>query len=73
MEHRGVEYTVVATATPGIWRWQFQIGNTVSNGQTETRLELLARRRVQLRINQVLKQRARANSGASSILNPLSR
>jgi hypothetical protein len=47
------------TTTPGIWKWQFQIGEKVKTGKTETRISLLAIRRVQLRIDRELKQTAR--------------
>jgi hypothetical protein len=56
MNHKGVNYTVVETLTPGIWKWDFQIGDEVKTGKTETNLELLAMRRAQLRIDQALKQ-----------------
>ena len=56
MLHKGVEYMVAPTATPGIWRWQFQIGEQVKTGRTETRINLLAMRRVQLRIDRELKK-----------------
>jgi hypothetical protein len=56
MIHKGVQYTVAPTATPGIWKWQFQIGDEVKTGRTETRISLLAMRRVQLRINRELKK-----------------
>ena len=59
MNHRGVEYTVVTTATPEIWKWQFQIGEQVKTGKTETRINLLAIRRVQLRIDRELKRAER--------------
>jgi hypothetical protein len=59
MNHRGVEYSVTATSVPGVWKWQFQIGNEVKTGKTETRIDLLAIRRVQLRINRELKKIAR--------------
>jgi hypothetical protein len=55
MNHKGVEYTVVVTAIPGIWKWQFRIGDRVKTGKTETRIDLLAIRRVQLRIDRELK------------------
>ena len=45
MIHKGVEYTVTAAA-PGIWKWQFRIGERVVSGKTEARLQLLAIRRV---------------------------
>jgi hypothetical protein len=59
MNHRGVEYTVAMTATPGVWKWQFQLGDEVKSGRTETRIALLAIRRVQLRIDRELKKTAR--------------
>jgi hypothetical protein len=59
MNHRGVEYTVAMTATPGIWKWQFRLGDEVKSGRTETRIALLAIRRVQLRIDRELKKAAR--------------
>jgi hypothetical protein len=54
MTYRGVEYTVVLTATPGIWRWEFQIGDEIKTGKTATKLKLLAMRRAQLLINREL-------------------
>jgi hypothetical protein len=59
MVHKGVDYTVALTTTPGIWTWQFRIGEKVRTGKTETRINLLAIRRVQLRIDRELKQAAR--------------
>ena len=56
MMHKGVEYTIAVTAVPSIWRWQFQIGETVKTGKTETKIDLLAIRRVQLRIDRELKK-----------------
>jgi hypothetical protein len=58
MMHKGVEYTVALTAMPSIWKWQFQIGETVKTGKTETKINLLAIRRVQLRIDRELKKAA---------------
>ena len=58
MTHKGVDYTVALTTTPGIWKWQFQIGEKIKTGKTETRIGLLAIRRVQLRIDRELKQTA---------------
>ncbi len=55
MNHRGVEFTVAETAIPGIWQWQFRIGEQVKTGKTETKIDLLAIRRVQLRIDRELK------------------
>ncbi len=59
MNHKGVDYTVAMTATPGIWKWQFQIGDAVKTGKTETRINFLAIRRVQLRIDRELKKAVR--------------
>ena len=56
MNHRGIEYTVTATSVPGVWKWQFRIGDEVKTGKTETRIDLLAIRRVQLRIDRELKK-----------------
>jgi len=59
MNHKGIEYTVATTATPGIWKWQFRIGDEVKTGMTETKINLLAIRRVQMRIDRELKKAAR--------------
>lgn len=50
MNRRGVEFTL-AQARPGLWQWQFQIGDTVMNGKTETHLRGMATYRVQQRID----------------------
>jgi len=55
MNHRGVEYTVAMTAVPGVWKWQFRIGTELKTGKTETRISLLAIRRVEQRIDRELK------------------
>ncbi|MBI5318806.1 hypothetical protein [Bradyrhizobium sp.] len=59
MIHKGIEFTVVAAEAPGIWRWQFTINGETRGGRTEARLELLAIRRVRLRIDRALKQARR--------------
>jgi hypothetical protein len=59
MTYKGVDYTVAPTAAPGIWKWQFRIGNEVKTGKTETKLELLAMRRAELRINRELRKSRR--------------
>ena len=61
MIHKGVEFTVTAAA-PGVWQWQFRIGDKVVAGKTEARLNLLAIRRVQLRIDRELKKAEREYS-----------
>ena len=58
MIHKGVEFTVTAAA-PGVWKWQFRIGDRVVAGKTEAKLNLLAIRRVQLRIDRELKKAER--------------
>ena len=58
MIYKGVEFSVTAVA-PGIWNWQFRIGDRVIAGKTEAKLNLLAIRRVQLRIDRELKKAER--------------
>ncbi|MGB9113717.1 hypothetical protein [Bradyrhizobium sp.] len=62
MNYRGIDYSVAMTTTPGIWKWQFRIGDEFKAGKTETRIGLLAIRRVQLRIDRALKLAARVPS-----------
>lgn len=64
MNHRGIEFTVAKTAIPGIWQWQFRLGDQIKTGKTETKIDLLAIRRVQLRIDRELKQSARPPQSA---------
>jgi hypothetical protein len=58
MIYKGVEFTVTPVA-PGIWKWQFLLGDRVVTGKTEAKLNLLAIRRVQLRIDRELKKAER--------------
>jgi hypothetical protein len=58
MIHRGIKYSVVGTEAPEIWRWQFRIGDELKTGKTETTIELMAVRRVKLRIDRELKKKA---------------
>ena len=58
MNYKGVEFNITAGA-PGVWNWQFRIGDLVRSGRTEARLLLLAMRRVQLKIDRELKHGAR--------------
>ncbi|MCC8956845.1 hypothetical protein H8B02_26445 [Bradyrhizobium sp. Pear77] len=53
MIHKGVEFSVTQLM-PGVWKWHFQIGDRVFTGKTEAKLDLLAIRRVQLRIDREL-------------------
>lgn len=55
MIHKGVQYSLTATAEPDIWQWRFQIGDSIKTGKTQTRLATLAERRVQLKIDAALK------------------
>lgn len=59
MNYKGVEYSLTRSETPGIWKWQFRIGNLVKSGRTEVSLPLLAVRRVQLKIDRELRHAAR--------------
>ena len=59
MNHKGIEYTLTRSETPGIWNWQFRIGDLVRSGRTEARLLLLAMRRVQLKIDRELRDTER--------------
>lgn len=73
MNHRGVEFTVAKTAVPGIWQWQFRIGEEIKTGKTETKIDLLAIRRVQLRIDRELKaigHKASEAAGSGSARHP---
>jgi hypothetical protein len=67
MNYQGIEFSFAETQ-PGLWQWQFQIGETVKNGKTETNLQGIAAHRVQRRIDREIKQaqelaarRSRAN------------
>jgi hypothetical protein len=53
--HKGVEYSVIATADPEVWEWRFQIGDSIKRGRTQTRLAALAIRRVQGKIDAALR------------------
>ena len=64
MNHKGIEYTLTMTTVPGVWTWQFRIGNQIKTGKTETKIDLLAMRRVQARINRELKKMATAREHA---------
>ena len=55
MIHRGVQYTVVATAEPDIWEWRYELGDQIKSGRTQTRLAALAARRVKSKIDAALR------------------
>jgi hypothetical protein len=56
MNRKGVEFTLVQ-AEPGLWKWQFQIGDTVTTGKTQSNLRGMAAHRVQQRIDRELRSR----------------
>jgi hypothetical protein len=66
MIHKDVEYTVTLAA-PGVWKWRFHIGNTTKTGKTAAKLQLLAIRRVQLRIDRELRKASREVSSADDL------
>ncbi|MGY4315157.1 hypothetical protein [Bradyrhizobium sp. JR3.5] len=53
MQHRGVQFSI-REALPGEWRYSFKIDDKIISGKTQTRLQLLAVRRVKDRINREL-------------------
>jgi hypothetical protein len=53
--HRGVQYTVVATAEPDMWEWRYEFGDQIKSGRTQTRLAALAARRVKSKIDAALR------------------
>jgi hypothetical protein len=53
--HKGIPYSVAATDEPDIWHWQFQIGESIRSGKTNTRMAALAARRVQMKIDAALR------------------
>jgi hypothetical protein len=62
MSRRGVEFTLLQVE-PGLWQWQFRIGETFTTGKTKTSLKGVAAHRVQQRIDRELKKRC--NPGQS--------
>lgn len=59
MIYKGIEFAVVATEVAGVWAWQFSIDGEARHGRTEARLELLAIRRVKLKIDRALNAKRR--------------
>jgi hypothetical protein len=53
MNRRGVEFSLLQVG-PDMWQWQFQIGDIVTKGKTNTTLKGLAVRRVHARIDRAL-------------------
>lgn len=50
MNRKGVEFTLLQVE-PGLWKWQFQIGETVTTGKTQTHLLGRAAHSAQKRID----------------------
>ncbi|WP_456756499.1 MULTISPECIES: hypothetical protein [unclassified Bradyrhizobium] len=65
MIHRGIEFTITQLIA-GVWTWRFQIGDRVFTGKTEAKLDLLAVRRVQLRIDRELNNLGREQTRGRS-------
>jgi hypothetical protein len=65
MIHKGVEFSLTQLIA-GVWKWRFQIGDRVFTGKTEAKLDLLAIRRVQLRIDRELNNLERRRSRGRS-------
>jgi hypothetical protein len=63
MNHKGVEYQIMPSGVPDVWKWQFWIGGKVKAGQTETRIAEMAARRTQIKIDQELRNLRQAASG----------
>jgi hypothetical protein len=55
MNRKGVEFTPLLIE-PGLWKWRFQIGDTVSMGKTKTSLMGMAAHRVHQRIDRELRK-----------------
>ena len=55
MNRKGVEFTLLLIA-PGVWRWRFQIDETVSTGKTQTNLVGMAAHSVHARIDREMKK-----------------
>ena len=55
MKRKGVDFTLMQVA-PGLWKWQFQIANTVTTGKTHANLWGMAAHRAQQRIDLELRK-----------------
>ena len=59
MNHRGVEFSVEqAPEREDVWVWRFEVDGEVRTGKTQTKLKLMAIRRVQQAIDRELKKRS---------------
>jgi hypothetical protein len=55
MNRKGVEFSLRQVESD-LWKWQFQIGNTITTGQTRSRLMGIAAHRAQKRIDLELRK-----------------
>ena len=55
MNRKGVEFTLLLIE-PGLWKWRFQIGQTVTTGVTKTNLKGMAAHRASDRIDRELRE-----------------
>jgi hypothetical protein len=55
MNRRGIEFTLVQVE-PGLWQWQFRIGENLTTGKTKTNLKGMAARKAQQRIDPELRK-----------------
>jgi hypothetical protein len=55
MNRKGVEFSL-KQVEPDLWKWQFQIGDTVTTGQTRSRLMGIAAHRAHKRIDLELRK-----------------
>jgi hypothetical protein len=62
MNRRGIEFSLVQV-DPGLWQWQFRIGEIVTTGKTKTSLKGMAARRVQQQIDRELNKPGDLNHG----------
>ena len=55
MIRKGIEFTLLLIE-PGLWKWQFQIGDVATVGKTHTNLRGMAARRAEVRIDGALRK-----------------
>jgi hypothetical protein len=55
MNRKGIEF-ILLQVEPDRWSWQFWINEVATSGKTETRLKEMAVRRVEQRIDRVLRK-----------------
>jgi hypothetical protein len=55
MNRKGVDFTLMQVEK-GMWKWQFQIGKTITTGKTVSNLMGMAAHKVQQRIDRELRK-----------------